>query len=143
MFRRRDASLQVFLAHPGGPLWKNKDAGAWSIPKGERVEGEEALDAAKREFEEETGIKANGEFISLGEAKQSGGKVVFAWAFEGDCSPDEVRSNTFSMEWPPGSGRKQDFPEMDRADWFPVDEARTRISKGQLIFLDRLVNHFQ
>jgi len=143
MFRRRGSTLQVFLVHPGGPFWKNKDAGAWSIPKGEYEEGEDRLDAAKREFEEETGIKTYGEFIPLGEAKQPGGKVISAWAFERDCSPGEVQSNTFSMEWPPKSGHEQEFPEVDRADWFSLNEARTRILKGQIVFLNRLVDHFE
>jgi len=143
MFRRRDSNLQVFLVHPGGPFWKKKDAGAWSIPKGEYEDGEEPLEAAKREFEEETGIRADGEFVALGQTKQSGGKVISAWAFEGDCSPAEVRSNMFSMEWPPRSGHKQEFPEVDRADWSNLNEARTRISKGQVVFLNRLVDHLQ
>ena len=143
MFRRRDSNLQVFLVHPGGPFWKEKDAGAWSIAKGEYEDGEEPLEAAKREFEEETGIKADGELVALGQTKQSGGKVISAWAFEGDCSPAEVRSNMFSMEWPPRSGHKKEFPEVDRADWFNLNEARTRISKGQVVFLNRLVDHLK
>jgi predicted NUDIX family NTP pyrophosphohydrolase len=109
MFRRRDSNLRVFLIRPGGPFWKKKDAGAWSIPKGEYEESEDLLEAAKREFEEETGMKADGEFIALGQTKQSGGKVISAWAFEGDCAPAELRSNTFSMEWPPKSGHIQVF----------------------------------
>ena len=143
MFRRRNSNLQVFLVHPGGPFWKKKDAGVWSIPKGEYEESEGPLEAAKREFEEETGIKADGEFIALGQAKQSGGKIISAWAFEGDCSPAELRSNIFSMEWPPKSGRQQEFPEVDRADWFDLNEARRRILKGQVVFLDRLIDRFQ
>ena len=143
MFRRRDSNLQVFLVHPGGPFWKEKDAGAWSIPKGEYEEGEDPLEAAKREFEEETGFKAAGDFMALGEAKQAGAKVISAWAFEGDCSPAEVRSNMFSMEWPPKSGHKQEFPEVDRADWSNLKEARTRILKGQLVFLNRLMDRFR
>lgn len=139
MFRRCNSELQVFLVHPGGPFWQKKDAGAWSIPKGEYKEGEDPLDAARREFEEETGIKAQGEFISLGRTEQLGGKVITAWAFEGNCSPKAIRSNTFSIEWPPKSGYKQEFPEVDRADWFAVVDARTRISKGQIELLDRLV----
>jgi predicted NUDIX family NTP pyrophosphohydrolase len=138
MYRKRGASLEVFLVHPGGPFWKNKDAGAWSIPKGEYEEGEEPLDAARREFQEETGIEVLGNFQPLGQIKQSGGKLVTAWAVEGDCSPSEVRSNTFSIEWPPKSGRQQEFPEVDRAEWFTCDEAKTRIVKGQIEFLDRL-----
>jgi predicted NUDIX family NTP pyrophosphohydrolase len=140
LFRRRDSHLEVFLVHPGGPFWRSKDAGVWSIPKGQYEEGEDPLEAAKREFEEETGIQADGEFIALGQAKQSSGKVISAWAFEGDCSPAEVRSNMFSMEWPPKSGREQEFPEVDRADWFSLNEARTRILKGQAVFLDRLMD---
>ena len=143
MFRRCGADLQVFLVHPGGPFWKKKDQGAWSIPKGEYEDGEDPLDAAKREFEEETGFKPEGELIALGQIRQSGGKVISVWAFEGDCSPEALRSNTFSMEWPPKSGHKQEFPEVDRADWFAFDEARKRILKGQLGFLDRLMGRFQ
>jgi predicted NUDIX family NTP pyrophosphohydrolase len=143
MFRRTRYQLQVFLVHPGGPFWKNKDAGAWSIPKGEYGENEDPLDAAKREFEEETGIKPAGEFISLDQMKQPGGKIVSAWAVEGDCSSKAIRSNAFSMEWPPKSGRQQEFPEVDRADWFSLDDARKRILKGQVVFLDRLMAHFQ
>ena len=143
MFRRSGADLQVFLVHPGGPFWKKKDHGAWSIPKGEYEKGEDPLDAAKREFEEETGIKPEGEFIALDQMKQPSGKVITAWAFEGDCSPKALRSNTFSMEWPPKSGRKQEFPEVDRADWFTLDDARKRIVKGQIGFLDQLMTRFQ
>ena len=139
MFRTCDATLQVFLVHPGGPFWRNKDAGAWSIPKGEYTEGEHPLDAAKREFREETGFDARGEFIPLGQIKQSGGKLVTAFAVEGDCSPVKIRSNTFSIEWPPKSGRQEEFPEIDRADWFSLEKARTRIVKGQASFLDRLL----
>ncbi len=143
MFRRSGADLQVFLVHPGGPFWKKKDLGAWSIPKGEYEKGEDPLDAANREFEEETGIKPEGEFIALDQMKQPSGKVITAWAFEGDCSPKALRSNTFSMEWPPKSGRKQEFPEVDRADWFTLDDARKRIVKGQIGFLDQLMTRFQ
>jgi predicted NUDIX family NTP pyrophosphohydrolase len=143
MFRRRGSGVQVFLVHPGGPFWKKKDEGAWSIPKGEYQEDEDPLDAAKREFEEETGIKAQGEFIELGQIKQPSGKIIAAWSFEGDCSPNEIRSNSFSMEWPPKSGRKQEFPEVDRADWFALQEARKRMLKGQIGFLDRLMASFR
>jgi len=142
MFRRCNAEVQVFLVHPGGPFWKKRDEGAWSIPKGEYEEGEDPLDAAKREFEEETGIKAGGEFIALDQIMQPSGKVIAAWAFESDCSPKEIRSNTFSMEWPPKSGHQQEFPEVDRADWFTLDDARKRILKGQIGFLDRLTARF-
>lgn len=139
MFRRRNGQLQVLLVHPGGPFWKKKDEGAWSIPKGEYDEGEHPLDAAKREFEEETGIKPHGEFIALDQIKQPTGKVITVWGFEGDCSPQEIRSNTFSTEWPPHSGLQQEFPEVDRADWFSLNDARKRIVQGQMGFLDRLM----
>ncbi len=139
MFRKRDPRLEVFLVHPGGPFWRRKDTGAWSIPKGEYSEGEDALAAAKREFYEETGCAVQGDFMPLGEILQPGRKLVTAWAVKGDCSPTEIRSNTFTMEWPPKSGRQQEFPEVDRADWFALDEARNRILKGQVGFIDRLV----
>jgi predicted NUDIX family NTP pyrophosphohydrolase len=139
MFRRRAAGIEFFLVHPGGPFWKNKDLGAWSIPKGEYQEGEDALAAAKREFEEETGIAPRGEFLPLGEVKQSGGKIVTAWAFEGDGDADKIRSNTFSMEWPPKSGKLREFPEVDRAEWFLIEAARQKILKSQADFLDRLL----
>ena len=143
MFRRRGSAVDVFLVHPGGPFWQNKDLGSWSIPKGEYAEGEDPLMVAKREFKEETGLTPQGEFISLEDIKQPSGKVITAWAFEGDCMPTEIRSNTFSMEWPPKSGRTQEFPEVDRAEWFSVDEARARILKGQIGFLDRFIARFQ
>jgi predicted NUDIX family NTP pyrophosphohydrolase len=141
MFRRRGRDLEVFLVHPGGPFWQKKEIGAWSIPKGEYLNGEDELAAAKREFEEETGIKPEGEFIPLGKVTQPGGKVVTAWALEGDCSTT-IRSNTFSLEWPPKSGQTQEFPEVDRANWFRLEEARVRIHKGQIEFLERLLAHF-
>jgi len=141
MFRRRGRELEVFLVHPGGPFWQKKDIGAWSIPKGEYLNGEDELAAAKREFEEETGVKPEGEFMPLGKVRQAGGKVVTVWALEGDC-PTAIRSNTFSMEWPPKSGQKREFPEVDRAHWFPLAEARVRINKGQIEFLERLVARF-
>jgi predicted NUDIX family NTP pyrophosphohydrolase len=137
MFRRRKDRVEFLLVHPGGPFWRKKDLGAWSIPKGEYTEDEEPLEAAKREFEEETGIVPSGDFIALDEIKQPSGKVVTAWAFEGDCSPREIRSNAFSMEWPPKSGHMQEFPEVDRAGWFSPEAARKRIFKGQLGFLER------
>jgi len=140
LFRKRGRELQVLLAHPGGPFWKNKDAGVWSIPKGEYNESEDPLEAAKREFQEETGIEANGAFSPLGQVKQAGGKVVTAWAMEGDCSPEAIRSNTFTMEWPPNSGLTKEFPEVDRAQWFSLDDARARIVKGQKEFLNRLMS---
>ena len=138
MFRRREGSLEVFLVHPGGPFWAKKDSGAWSIPKGEYTEGEDPRAAALREFEEETGWAPRGEFLPLGQIRQAGGKIVTAWAFEGDCDPASIRSNTFSIEWPPRSGKAQEFPEIDRAAWFPLEIAREKILKGQTAFLDRL-----
>ena len=138
MFRRPGARLEVFLVHPGGPFWKNKDLGAWSLPKGEYAEGEDPLAAATREFEEETGLRPEGSFLSLGQLRQPGGKLVSAWAFEGDCDAAAIRSNTFSMEWPKGSGELREFPEIDRGEWFPIDRAREKILKGQAPFLDAL-----
>jgi predicted NUDIX family NTP pyrophosphohydrolase len=129
----------VLLVHPGGPFWASKDAGAWSIPKGEHEAGEEALAAALREFEEETGTAPDaGELHELGSVKQRSGKVVSAWAAEGDLDADAIRSNTFTMQWPPRSGRMQEFPEVDRAQWFELEQARERINPAQAAFLDRL-----
>ncbi len=139
LFRRSANGIEVFLGHPGGPFWAKKDTGAWSIPKGELDEGEELLSAAIREFEEETGHHIIGDFVALTPVKQSGGKVVHAWAVEGDCDPATLTSNTFSVEWPPRSGKLSEFPELDRAGWFSIDEARTRINKSQAAFLDELV----
>jgi predicted NUDIX family NTP pyrophosphohydrolase len=138
LFRKRSSGLQVLLVHPGGPFWKNKDLGAWSIPKGEYTEEEDPLAAAKREFVEETGIEVKGDFLSLGSFKQPSGKKITAWALQGDCSLADVRSNTFTMEWPPKSGRQQEFPEIDRAEWFDLAEAHKRILKGQAAILDCL-----
>ena len=139
MFRRINSGLEVFLVHPGGPLWKKKDSGAWSLPKGEYTEEEDPFLAAKREFEEETGFTPDGKFLSIGKIKQPGGKIVTAWAFEGDLDPARIKSNLFSMEWPPVSGNFQEFPEVDRGGWFPLDTARRKILKGQAGFLDRLL----
>jgi predicted NUDIX family NTP pyrophosphohydrolase len=140
MFRRRAGGVEVLLVHPGGPFWTKKDLGVWSLPKGQCQEGEDPFAAALREFEEETGIEPKGGFIRLGELRQPGGKLVTAWAFEGDCDPAAIRSNLFSMEWPKGSGRVQEFPEIDRGEWFTIDEARLKILKGQAGFLDRLID---
>jgi predicted NUDIX family NTP pyrophosphohydrolase len=136
LFRRRAGELEVFLVHPGGPFWAKKDQAAWSIPKGEFSSGEEPLAAAKREFAEETGFTPGGAYRALGSHKQPGGKIVHAWAVEADCDPAAIRSNTFTMEWPPRSGRKQEFPEIDRAAWFPLAAAREKIHKGQVAVLD-------
>jgi predicted NUDIX family NTP pyrophosphohydrolase len=138
MYRYRAGKLEVFLVHPGGPFWAKKDAGSWSIPKGEFEPGEEPLEAARREFREETGLVPKGEFVPLKEAKQPSGKVVYAWAFEGDCDAEQINSNSFSLEWPPKSGKRQEFPEVDRAGWFALDVARTKIARGQVALLDDL-----
>ena len=138
MYRRGDAGLAVLLVHPGGPFWAKKDLGAWSIPKGEYAADEEPLAAAQREFVEETGAQPRGEFLPLGEVKQPGGKHVTAWAVEGDFDPATLVSTTFELEWPPRSGRRQSFPEVDRAGWFSPDEAREKILAGQRPFIDRL-----
>lgn len=137
MFRRRQGQIEVFLVHPGGPFWARKDLGAWSIPKGEFTD-EAPLDAAKREFQEETGFTACGDFHPLEFIRQAGGKIVHAWAIEGDCDAEAARSNTFTMEYPPRSGRQCSFPEADRAAWFPLSEARDKILKSQLPLLDQL-----
>src|SRR4029077_9131118 len=127
LYRRRDPTIEVFLVHPGGPFWAKKDLGAWSIPKGEYAEGEDPFSAARREFEEETGSPAPPDATPLGELKQTGGKIVLAWAAEGDCDPSKLASNLCEVEWPPRSGRKIEIPEVDRGAWFSVEEARERI----------------
>lgn len=136
MYRRRGGKLEIFLAHPGGPLWAKKDR--WTIPKGEYEDGEAPFDAAKREFQEETGFTAGGEFLELGEIVQPGGKRVLAWAFEGDADPAALVSNTCTIEWPPQTGRQLEIPEVDRGAWFPMEAAREKIFKGQEALLDRL-----
>jgi predicted NUDIX family NTP pyrophosphohydrolase len=141
LFRRRQGLVEVFLVHPGGPFWAKKDDGAWSIPKGEYNQGEDVLAAARREFAEETGFAIEGKLISLGETKQPGGKIVKAWALEGDCDESQIRSNLFSMEWPPRSGKVKEFPEVDRAAWFNLETARVKLLKGQIGFLDKLTAH--
>jgi len=138
MYRRRGADLEVLLAHPGGPFWAKKDAGAWSIPKGKFAADEKPALAARREFAEETGRALMGELTPLTPVAQSRGKIVHAFAVEGELDPAEIRSNTFEIEWPPRSGRMQVFPEIDRAEWFALDEARRRIVAGQRPILDEL-----
>jgi len=138
IYRRRANALQVLLVHPGGPFWAKKDAGVWSIPKGEYADPEIPLDVATREFHEETGYTASGPFVALGTVTQSGGKIVTAWACEGDYDASAIRSNTFVMEWPPKSGIQREFPEVDRAGWFTLDEAIKKILPAQREFLDRL-----
>ena len=138
MYRRDNDTLQILLAHPGGPFFRNKDDGAWSIPKGEIESGEDLLETAKREFREEIGVTPTGPFIALTTVKQRGGKIVHAWAFEGDCDPTAIVSNTFNMEWPPRSGKQMDFPEIDRAEFFDVSTARQKINAGQVALIDEL-----
>jgi predicted NUDIX family NTP pyrophosphohydrolase len=139
MFRRGAQGLEVLLVHPGGPFWARKDLGAWSIPKGEYSEGDEPLATAIREFAEETGTQPQGELTPLGEITQPGRKIVTAFALEGDFDPATLKSNTFELEWPPKSGRKSTFPEVDRAQWFSLDMAREKILQGQREFITRLL----
>jgi predicted NUDIX family NTP pyrophosphohydrolase len=139
LYRRGRSGLEVLLAHPGGPLWARKDVASWTMPKGQFTEGELPLDAAKREFEEETGTAPSGDFRPLGTIKQPSGKIIHAWAAESDFDVSTVKSNLFSMEWPPRSGKKGEFPEVDRAAWFSIEEARIKIIKGQAPFLERLL----
>lgn len=138
LFRRLNTELEVFLVHPGGPFWKNKDAGVWSIPKGECEVDEEAFAAAKREFHEETGFEVDGEFLSLGEVRQRSSKTVTAWALEHDLDASRVKSNTFELEWPPRSGRMRSFPEVDGGGWFSMKAAREKLLPGQHELLARL-----
>ena len=140
MYRRAGARLEVLLVHPGGPFWAKRDLGAWSLPKGEYAAGEEPLAVATREFEEETGARPSGDFLPLGESVQPGRKIVTAWAVEGDFDVGALKSNLFEMEWPPKSGRKTSFPEVDRAEWFSIEDARKKILRGQGAFLDRLLS---
>jgi predicted NUDIX family NTP pyrophosphohydrolase len=139
LYRKVVAELQVFLVHPGGPFFRNKDDGSWSIPKGEFLEGDDPLDAAKREFEEETGQVINGEFIPLKPITQKGGKTVQAWAVEGDIDHTTIKSNHFEIEWPPRSGKQQSFPEVDKADWFDVDIAKIKINAAQAGLIEELI----
>lgn len=138
MYRKRGGVLQVLLAHPGGPFFVKKDDHAWSIPKGEPEPDEDLLVTAEREFFEETGIRPVGAFLPLQPIQQRGGKIVHAWAFEGDCDPESIRSNTFTIEWPPHSGRQQEFPEIDRAEFFDLVTARKKIKAGQDGLIDEL-----
>ncbi|HXS68900.1 MAG TPA: NUDIX domain-containing protein [Candidatus Polarisedimenticolia bacterium] len=138
MYRVRAGELEFLLAHPGGPFWKNRDAGAWTIPKGEIQSGEDPLTAARREFQEEIGLKPDGKFIQLKPITQKGGKLVHAWAFEGECDTACIRSNTFQMEWPPRSGKFTTCPEVDRACFFGMTEAKQKINQAQVAFLEEL-----
>ena len=143
LFRGSKAELEVFLVHPGGPFWTKKDAGAWSIPKGEYFDNEDPLSAAKREFEEETGVSVDGDFISLGTVKQTGGKVVRAWALNHNLDLTVLKSNVFTLEWPPRSGKIQEFPEVDSGNWFSLAVASQKIVKAQSDFLTRLLNQLE
>jgi predicted NUDIX family NTP pyrophosphohydrolase len=139
LFRARGEALEVLLVHMGGPFWARRDAGAWSLPKGEHEPGEDPLAAARREFAEELGREPPpGEAIELGTVKQAGGKIVRAWALQGDLEPSSISSNSFEMEWPRGSGRRRSFPEIDRAEWFELEAAAEKLLRGQLPFLERL-----
>jgi predicted NUDIX family NTP pyrophosphohydrolase len=142
LYRTGHDGPEVLLVHPGGPFWARRDAGSWSIPKGEYDDTEEARACALREFEEETGTAPDPtDLIELGEVRQKGGKVVAAWALEGDLDADAIRSNSFELEWPPRSGRRQEFPEVDRAGWFGAEEAREKLVSAQAAFVDRLLQH--
>jgi predicted NUDIX family NTP pyrophosphohydrolase len=144
LYRRSRAGVEVLLVHPGGPFFRNRDDGWWTVPKGWTESGEEPLDAARREFAEETGLAApDGPFVDLGSVRQKSGKVVHAWAVEGDCDPAGLFSNTFQLEWPPRSGRTAEFPEVDRAAFFTIEEARRKILAAQAPFLDRLAERLE
>jgi predicted NUDIX family NTP pyrophosphohydrolase len=140
MYRSRKGEIEVFLVHPGGPLWAKKDQGAWTLPKGEHEADEDPLVAAQREFQEETGFIASGNFIELGSVRQKSGKIVIAWAFEGDCDPAELVSNTCEIEWPPRSGKRMEIPEIDRGRWYGFAEAHKYIREEQGKLMDALVH---
>ena len=139
MYRRSGCEVEVFLVHPGGPFWAKKDKGAWTVPKGEYGNDEEALEAARREFKEETGFTATGPFVELGSVQQKSGKLVTVWAFEGDCNPDQLISNTCEIEWPPRSGRRMEIPEIDRGSWFDIQQAQESIREEQRPLLAALL----
>ncbi|MGZ3951991.1 MAG: NUDIX domain-containing protein [Flavisolibacter sp.] len=143
LFRKTGEDVEVFLVHPGGPFWKGKDKGVWSIPKGEFTEGEDPLTVAKREFNEETGQTIDGDFKGLKPIKQKGGKIVYAWAVEGDADADNIVSNTFKQEWPYKSGKWITIPEVDKAGWFTVEEAKEKINAAQVAFIEELVDSLQ
>jgi predicted NUDIX family NTP pyrophosphohydrolase len=143
MFRRRDGGIELLLAHPGGPFWTNRDEGAWTIPKGVPAAGEDLLDAARREFAEETGSVPTGRFVALGSIRQKAGKTVHAWAVEGELDPAGIVSNTMSVEWPPRSGRRITFPEVDRCAWFGPGAARQKLNPAQAELVDRLLDALQ
>lgn len=139
LYRWKVDKLELLLVHPGGPFWQSKDAGAWSIPKGEFTEDEDPLDAARREFEEEIGFQIRGDCLELSPIKQKGGKVVYAWACEGDLDPNDISSNSFELEWPPHSGQIKKFPEIDRGAWFTPSEAKNKINTRQVAFIDEIL----
>jgi predicted NUDIX family NTP pyrophosphohydrolase len=143
LYRRANSNIEFFLVHPGGPFFKNKDEGSWSIPKGEFLNDEEPLTAAKREFEEETGQSVDGEFIELGTIRQKSGKIVHAWAVEGDINHETIFSNTCEIEWPPRSGKKLTIPEIDRAGWFESAIAKQKMNPSQVPLIDRLITHLE
>ena len=140
LYRNSSKNIEVLLGHPGGPFWAKKDEGAWSIPKGEFSDEEQAENAARRELEEEIGLKINGEMKELSPVKLKSGKIIYAWAIEQDFNPSHFKSNSFEMEWPPKSGKKESFPELDKVMWFELDEAKKKINSGQVSFLDQLKN---
>ena len=140
VYKKKEGSLELFLVHPGGPFWKGKERGAWSIPKGEFTDNEDALAAAQREFEEETGQQIFGDFMELNTIQQKGGKLVYAWAVEGDIDAASIVSNTFKQEWPYKSGKWQTYPEVDKAGWFSVEEAREKINPAQAALIDDLID---
>jgi predicted NUDIX family NTP pyrophosphohydrolase len=139
LYRRRGGSIELFLAHPGGPFWRRRDTAAWTVPKGIIEEGEDALEAARREFQEETGIVPEEPFLPLGSIRQKAGKTVHAWAWEGDADADAIRSNEMEVEWPRGSGIRRSYPEVDRCAWFDPDTARRKINAAQAELIDRLL----
>ena len=143
VYRRKNKHIEVFLVHPGGPFWLKKDLGAWSIPKGEIEEEEDPMKVALREFKEETGQVVNGDFTPLQPVEQKGGKIIIAWAIEGEVNEDKIVSNTFEIEWPPKSGRMKSFPEVDKAAWFSIDAAKEKINPAQINFIDELTTNLR
>jgi predicted NUDIX family NTP pyrophosphohydrolase len=143
LYRIRKKEIEFFLVHPGGPFWLKKDLGAWSIPKGEIEEGEDPMEVALREFKEETGQEVNGRFLALQPVKQKGGKIIYAWAIEGEVDEEKIISNTFEMEWPPKSGNMKAFPEIDKAEWFSAKTAKEKINPAQASFIDELAGTLQ
>ncbi|HKH60519.1 MAG TPA: NUDIX domain-containing protein [Flavitalea sp.] len=143
LYRRKSNRIELFLVHPGGPFWQKKDQGAWTIPKGEFTDNEEALEAARREFEEETGVALSGNFIELTPVKQKAGKLIYAWALEGDVDASNIFSNSFKIEWPPKSGRYKEFPEVDKAEWFGKEQAKEKINPAQARLVDELLQKLE